>query len=61
MEYFSPATMEETLSILAKYGGEAIPVAGSSFFMAHKDEVYRDVRAVVDVKNIGLSPAAQNI
>ncbi|MFC2020000.1 FAD binding domain-containing protein [Chloroflexota bacterium] len=55
MEYFSPATMEETLSILAKYGEDAIPVAGSSFFMAHKDEIYSDIGAIVDIKNIGLN------
>jgi CO/xanthine dehydrogenase FAD-binding subunit len=54
MEYFSPTTIEETLSILAKWGEDAIPVAGSSFFMAHKDEIYHDIGAIIDIKKVGL-------
>jgi CO/xanthine dehydrogenase FAD-binding subunit len=54
MEYFSPTELPEAYAILARYGGAAVPVAGSTFFMGHRLELFDEVEAVVDIKRLGL-------
>jgi carbon-monoxide dehydrogenase medium subunit len=54
MEYFRPTKLKEAYRILEKYGEDAIPVAGSSFYMGHREELFDEVEAVVDIKRLGL-------
>lgn len=54
MEYFSPRDLNDTFSLLDKYGEEAIPLAGSTFFMSHREELFDEVAAVINIKNLGL-------
>lgn len=55
MEYFSPDTLHEAYDLLAKYGEDAVPIAGNSFFMGHREDLFDEVRAVVNIKRLGLS------
>jgi carbon-monoxide dehydrogenase medium subunit len=55
MEYYSPEKLHEAYRLLAEYGEDAVPVAGSSFFMGHREELFDEVRAVVNIKRLGLS------
>ena len=55
MEYFNPGDLNEAYEILMKYGDAAIPVAGSTFFMGHREELFDEVDAVVNIKRLGLS------
>jgi len=54
MEYFSPDKLEEAYALLAKYGDDAIPIAGSTFFMSHREDLFDEVRAVINIKRLGL-------
>ena len=54
MEYFSPRNLDDTFSLLNKYGEDAIPLAGSTFFMSHREELFDEVAAVINIKNLGL-------
>ncbi len=55
MEYFRPRSIEDAYAILDKYGTNAVPIAGSSFFMGHREELFDEVEAVVDIKRVGLA------
>ncbi len=55
MQYFKPTELSEAFAILAKYGDTCVPVAGSTFFMGHREELFSDVAAVVNLKHLGLS------
>lgn len=55
MEYYSPTDLKEAYSLLDKYGEDAIPIAGSTFYMGHREELFDEVEAVVDIKKLGLS------
>ena len=55
MQYFRPSSLSEALSLLKKYGEGAIPVAGGTFFMSHKEELFTEIEVLVDIKNLGLS------
>jgi len=55
MEYFSPTELSEAYALLDKYGDAAIPIAGSTFFMGHREELFDDVDAVINIKKLGLS------
>lgn len=55
MEYFSPSTTQEALSLLNKYGEKAMPVAGGTFFMSHRHQLFTEVEALVSVMKLGLS------
>ncbi|MBI1732766.1 MAG: FAD binding domain-containing protein [Gammaproteobacteria bacterium] len=55
MEYYSPTDLKEAYALLGRYGASAIPVAGSTFFMGHREELFDEVEAVVDIKRLGLS------
>ena len=54
MEYYSPTELNEAYSLLDKYGDSAIPIAGSTFYMGHREELFDEVEAVVDIKKLGL-------
>lgn len=54
MEYLSPSTVAEAVSLLQEYGDKAIPVAGGTFFMSHRDDLFTEVEVLVDIKNLGL-------
>jgi CO/xanthine dehydrogenase FAD-binding subunit len=55
MEYYSPAELNEAYALLKQYGDAAVPVAGSTFFMGHREELFDEVEAVIDIKRLGLS------
>jgi len=55
MEYFCPSDFKETFSLLNKYGEGAIPIAGTTFFMAHREELFDEVEAVISLKNLGFN------
>lgn len=54
MEYLSPRTLDEAVTLLQKYGDKAIPVAGGTFFMSHRDDLFTEVEVLVDIKKLGL-------
>jgi len=54
MEYFSPRQLPEAYALLDRYGEAAIPIAGSTFFMGHREELFDEVEAVVNIKKLGL-------
>jgi CO/xanthine dehydrogenase FAD-binding subunit len=47
--------LNEAYSLLKQYGDAAVPVAGSTFFMGHREELFDEVEAVIDIKRLGLS------
>lgn len=55
MEYFSPTELNEAYSLLSQYGDDAIPIAGNTFFMGHREELFDEVAAVINIKKLGLS------
>lgn len=55
MEYFSPTELNEAYALLSQYGDGAIPVAGNTFYMGHREELFDEVDAVVNIKKLGLS------
>ena len=60
MEYYSPTELNEAYSLLDKYGDDAIPIAGSTFYMGHREELFDEVEAVVDIKKLGLNYIRQD-
>ncbi|MFT5133278.1 MAG: CO/xanthine dehydrogenase FAD-binding subunit [Gammaproteobacteria bacterium] len=54
MEYYSPTDLNEAYALLSKYGDTAIPIAGSTFFMGHREELFDEVEAVINIKKLGL-------
>ena len=61
MEYYSPTDLNEAYSLLDKYGEDAIPVAGSTFYMGHREELFDEVEAVINIKQLGLSYIRQDV
>lgn len=55
MEYYSPTDLDEAYSLLGRYGDAAVPVAGCSFFMGHREELFDEVDAVINIKRLGLN------
>lgn len=55
MEYYSPTELSEAYALLSKYGDAAVPIAGSTFFMGHREELFDEVDAVINIKKLGLS------
>jgi len=55
MEYYSPTQLSEAYALLDKYGDAAVPIAGTTFFMGHREELFDEVDAVVNIKKLGLS------
>ena len=60
MEYYSPTDLNEAYSLLEKYGDDAIPIAGSTFYMGHREELFDEVEAVINIKQLGLSYIRQD-
>ena len=60
MEYYSPTDLDEAYALLDKYGEDAIPIAGSTFYMGHREELFDEVEAVVNIKQLGLSYIRQD-
>lgn len=55
MEYYNPTELKEAYALLGRYGESAIPIAGSTFFMGHREELFDEVEAVVNIKRLGLN------
>jgi CO/xanthine dehydrogenase FAD-binding subunit len=55
MEYYSPTELTEAYALLNKFGDTAIPIAGNTFFMGHREELFDDVEAVINIKKLGLN------
>lgn len=55
MEFFKPSELQEAYALLDKYGEDAIPVAGTSFYMGHREELFDEVTAVISLKDVGLN------
>lgn len=55
MEYYSPAELNEAYSLLKQYGDDAVPIAGSTFYMGHREELFDEVEAVINIKRLGLN------
>ena len=55
MEYYSPTELSEAYSLLSKFGDAAVPIAGSTFFMGHREELFDEVDAIINIKKLGLS------
>lgn len=55
MEYYSPTELDHAYTLLDKYGDGAVPIAGSTFFMSHREKLFDEVDAVIDIKKLGLS------
>lgn len=55
MEYHSPRDLKEAYALLQRYGDGAVPIAGSTFFMGHREELFDEAEAVIDIKRLGLS------
>ena len=55
MEYYSPTELGDAYALLSQYGDGAIPVAGNTFFMGHREELFDEVEAVINIKKLGLS------
>lgn len=55
MEYYSPTELDHTYTLLDKYGDGAVPIAGSTFFMSRREELFDEVDAVIDIKKLGLN------
>ncbi|MBI2970775.1 MAG: FAD binding domain-containing protein [Gammaproteobacteria bacterium] len=55
MEYYNPTEISEAYSLLSRYGEAAVPIAGSTFFMGHREELFDEVEAVINIKRLGLS------
>ncbi len=55
MEYFSPDNLDDAYRLLAQYGEDAVPIAGSTFFMGHREDLFDEVQVVINIKRLGLS------
>ncbi len=55
MEYYSPTELDHAYTLLDKYGDGAVPIAGSTFFMSHREELFDAADAVIDIKRLGLN------
>ena len=55
MENFSPDNLAEAYRLLAHYCEDAVPIAGSSFFMGHREDLFDEVQVVINIKRLGLS------
>ena len=60
MEYYSPTDLNEAYALLDKYGEDAIPIAGSTFYMGHREELFDEVEAVINIKQLGLNYIRQD-
>lgn len=54
MEYLTPTTTDEALSLLNKYGEDAVIVAGGVFFTPHKEELFNEAKVLISIGKLGL-------
>jgi len=54
MEYFIPKTTDEALSLLKKYGEDAVIVAGGIFFTPHREELFSEAEVLINIGKLDL-------
>lgn len=54
MQYFRPNSIEEAVSVLSAYGEKGAVIAGGTFFVPHRAELFTDVEAVIDIERAKL-------
>jgi carbon-monoxide dehydrogenase medium subunit len=46
--------MKEVFSLLSSYGEKGLPIAGGTFFVPHREELFNEIEAVVDLTELSL-------
>ena len=54
MQYLRPGSLEGALTLLRALGDRGMALAGGTFFVPHRRELFTDVEAVVDLQGVGL-------
>lgn len=54
MQYLRPGTLGGALTLLRALGDRGMALAGGTFFVPHRRELFTDVEAVVDLQGVGL-------
>lgn len=54
MRYYRPSSLEEALSLLSTYGETGLAIGGGTFFVPHREELFSEVEALVDLQKVGL-------
>jgi len=54
MEYLTPGTTDEALSLLIEYGDKAVIIAGSVFFTPHREELFSEAEVLINIGKLGL-------
>ena len=54
MQYLKPDTLATALAWLGELGDRGTALAGGTFFVPHRRELFTDVEAVVDLQGLGL-------
>ncbi len=54
MQYLRPSSLGEALESLRDLGDRGIALAGGTFFVPHRRELFTDLEAVVDLQSLGL-------
>ncbi|MDO8689922.1 MAG: FAD binding domain-containing protein [Dehalococcoidia bacterium] len=54
MQYLRPDSLGKALSLLGDLGERGTVLAGGTFFVPHRRELFTDVEAVVDLQDLGL-------
>lgn len=54
MQYLRPGSLEGALILLRALGDRGMALAGGTFFVPHRRELFTDVEAVVDLQGVGL-------
>lgn len=54
MQHLRPDSLEGALTLLRALGDRGMALAGGTFFVPHRRELFTDVEAVVDLQGVGL-------
>lgn len=54
MQYHRPGSLDAAVTLLRDLGDRGMPLAGGTFFVPHRRELFTDIEAVVDVQDLGL-------
>ncbi len=54
MQYHRPDSLGGALTLLRDLGDSGVAIAGGTFFVPHRRELFTDVEAVVDLQGLGL-------
>ncbi|MDP2726194.1 MAG: FAD binding domain-containing protein, partial [Dehalococcoidia bacterium] len=54
MQYLRPDTLGKALTWLGELGDRGTALAGGTFFVPHRRELFTDIEAVVDLQDLGL-------